>query len=101
MYGLLLTSDDTKPFVILNTINEEDSLGFVCYCKTDDSSLEPKIFFGFSEDKQEIVKLDPIYLPDDIKLPTITPDTDEGKFLRVIGGVATWSTIPSAEEASF
>ena len=102
-FGSSLISDDTKPFIILNIVNKEDSsiTSALCYCKTDDLSLEPKIFFGFSEDKQEIVKLDPIYLPDDIKLPTITSDTDEGKFLRVISGVATWSTIPNAEEASF
>lgn len=27
--------------------------------------------------------------------------SDNGKFLRVVGGVATWDTIPNAEEASF
>ena len=27
--------------------------------------------------------------------------SDEGKFLRVIGGVATWSTIPNAEEVAY
>lgn len=27
--------------------------------------------------------------------------SDEGKFLRVVDGAATWSTIPNAEEASF
>ena len=27
--------------------------------------------------------------------------SDNGKFLRVVNGVATWTTIPNAEEASF
>jgi hypothetical protein len=27
--------------------------------------------------------------------------SDNGKFLRVVNGVATWSTVPNAEEASF
>jgi hypothetical protein len=27
--------------------------------------------------------------------------TDNGKFLRVVNGVATWSTVPNAEEATF
>ena len=58
-------------------------------------------FEVYRMEKIEPKKLDPIYLPDEIKLPTITPDTDEGKFLRVVGGVATWSTIPNAEEAEF
>jgi hypothetical protein len=62
---------------------------------------EYTIKVSFAEDY--VKKLDPIYLPDDIGsgLPTITPDTDEGKFLRVVGGIATWATIPNAEEAEF
>ena len=27
--------------------------------------------------------------------------SDNGKFLRVVGGIAAWDTIPNAEEASF
>ena len=33
-------------------------------------------------------------------IPTITTE-DEGQFLRVVNGVAAWSTISNAEEASF
>lgn len=28
-------------------------------------------------------------------------ETDDGKFLRVVNGVVTWSTVPNAEEAAF
>lgn len=49
-----------------------------------------------------IKKIDTKYLPDDIGgLPAVDATADEGKFLRVVGGVATWSSIPNAEEASF
>lgn len=33
-------------------------------------------------------------------IPTITTE-DEGKFLRVVNGAATWQTVSNAEEASF
>lgn len=33
-------------------------------------------------------------------VPTPT-STDNGKFLRVVNGVAAWSTVPNAEEARF
>lgn len=33
-------------------------------------------------------------------LPSVTEE-DNGKFLRVVDGVATWQTVPSAEGASF
>lgn len=37
-----------------------------------------------------------------LEVSKISATTDnEGQFLRVIGGVPTWSTIPNAEEASF
>ena len=34
------------------------------------------------------------------EFPEATPK-DNGKFLRVINGVATWSTVPAAEEKDF
>ena len=74
--------------------------GFIRLDETLFPDGEYTIKVSFAEDY--VKKLDPIYLPDDIGgLPTITPDTDEGKFLRVVGGVAAWSTIPNAEEAEF
>ena len=49
-----------------------------------------------------VKKIDAKYLPDDIGgTPAIDTAADEGKFLRVVGGVATWSTVPNAEEMSF
>ena len=49
-----------------------------------------------------VKKIDAKYLPDDISgTPAIDTTADEGKFLRVVGGVAAWSTVPNAEEVSF
>ena len=78
--------------------NSEPTL-FVCSTKYTENY--ENTFEVYRMEKIEPKKLDPIYLPDEIKLPTITPDTDEGKFLRVVGGIATWATIPNAEEAEF
>ena len=36
----------------------------------------------------------------DARIPAASA-SDNGKFLRVVNGVATWTTIPNAEEASF
>ena len=36
----------------------------------------------------------------DTRIPAASA-SDNGKFLRVVNGVATWTTIPNAEEASF
>lgn len=36
----------------------------------------------------------------DTRIPAVSA-SDNGKFLRVVNGVATWTTIPNAEEASF
>ena len=36
----------------------------------------------------------------DARVPAASA-SDNGKFLRVVNGVATWTTIPNAEEASF
>lgn len=36
----------------------------------------------------------------DSRIPAASA-SDNGKFLRVVNGVATWTTIPNAEEASF
>jgi len=95
------------PYIVLSIRNENneqiafivDILGGLSDSAGRFSDGEYTIKISFAEDY--IKKLDPIYLPDEMKLPTITPDTDEGKFLRVVGGVATWSTIPNAEEAEF
>lgn len=49
-----------------------------------------------------VKKIDAKYLPDNIGgTPVIDTTADEGKFLRVVGGVAVWSTVPNAEEVSF
>ena len=39
----------------------------------------------------------------EVNAKTVPPcdDTNEGQFLRVVNGVATWATIPRAEEATF
>ena len=39
-------------------------------------------------------------IEDIIEVPPSTAD-DNGKFLRVVNGVATWESVPSAEEATF
>lgn len=95
-YFTLENKDFPFLFAVDNINNNSGALCFNYYQETSNT-------FGlFILENNEIIhKLDPIYLPDEIKLPTITPDTDEGKFLRVVGGVATWSTIPNAEEAEF
>lgn len=36
----------------------------------------------------------------DARIPAASA-SDNGKFLRVVNGVAAWTTIPNAEEASF
>ena len=36
----------------------------------------------------------------DNKIPSCTADNN-GQFLRVVNGVATWTTVPNAEEATF
>ena len=103
--GIGVYEDGYKIIDIKNESNE--SIGFIINLYNgfvrENSTIVPDgeyaIKVSFAEDC--IKKLDPVYLPDEIKLPTITSDTDEGKFLRVVGGVAAWTAIPNAEEAEF
>ena len=48
-----------------------------------------------------LVTIDPKYLPDDISGTPACSTLDNGKFLRVVNGVAAWATVDNAEEARF
>ena len=45
---------------------------------------------------------DQVIMPDGRRMNSIiaTTSSDNGKFLRVVNGVPTWSTVPNAEEAT-
>ena len=63
---------------------------------------EGEYTFSIAPKNATILPISKTYLPDDIGgTPAIDATADEGKFLRVVGGVAAWSTVPNAEEASF
>lgn len=124
-------SEDTgEPFCIYSLLSTDNEyLLFICSTDTVQyTSITHSV--KLSINTENIFKIDTKYLPEEIcvpnsitsdkgkvltvnnegsavwtiptkELPTITADTDEGKFLRVVGGIATWSSIPNAEEASF
>lgn len=57
--------------------------------------------FAIGVEYTELHKLDERLLPDGAGgLPDVTAE-DEGKFLRVVGGEAVWTTVEQAEEVSF
>ena len=63
---------------------------------------EGEYTFSIAPKNATILPISKTYLPDDIGgTPAIDTTADEGKFLRVVGGIAAWSTVPNAEEASF
>lgn len=66
------------------------------------SNVQGEHTISIASPEDIVKKIDAKYLPDDIGgTPAIDTTADEGKFLRVVGGVAAWSTVPNAEEVSF
>lgn len=101
-YQLTCINDDGDKYVA----QTEGDVQFTIRTSGSDSAIlvnsqgEHTISIALTEDI--VKKIDAKYLPDDIGgTPAIDTAADEGKFLRVVGGVAAWSTVPNAEEVSF
>lgn len=115
-YKLEVTCEETKIFVEQPAAPMEDFVAIfspsnpyvaLTWNKTENhdytillSDFEGEYEIKLTQQDELIEKLDPVYLPDEVKLPEITDD-DDGKFLQVVGGSAAWVSLQSAEEATF